>query len=108
VLHHSKNIPDYDNECAGQCPALTSFQLLNNFKMLPRSIWIKEDFIMRTLTANEINAMYRKFEYKYNKIPVEMSRCDAFSSALRDGLISQDEFNYIRTFYGNLWNYTSD
>lgn len=52
--------------------------------------------------------MYRDFEKKYNDVPVQMSRCDAFGYALANGLITREEYEYIRSFYGSLWNYTGD
>ena len=63
---------------------------------------------MRELTSYEIHRLYRDFERKYNKVPVQMSRCDAFGQALADGLITREEYEYIRRFYGSLWNYTGD
>ena len=62
----------------------------------------------RSLTAVDIHRMYRDFEKKYNETPVQMSRCDAFGHALDDGLITREEYEAIRKFYGSLWNYTGD
>jgi len=59
-------------------------------------------------TEYDIHRMYITFERKYNSVPVQMSRCDAFGHALSDGLITQAEYEYIRKFYGSLWNYTGD
>lgn len=62
----------------------------------------------RPLSAYEIHQMYRDFEKKYNDVPVQMSRCDAFGHALNDGLITRDQYEHIKSFYGSLWNYTGD
>ena len=63
---------------------------------------------MRDLSSLDIHRMYQQFERKYNPYPVQMSRCDAFGHALEDGLITREEYEYIRTFYGSLWNYVGD
>ena len=62
----------------------------------------------RKLSAYEIHKLYREFERRYNDVPVQMSRCDAFGHALDDGLITREEYEFIKKFYGSLWNYTGD
>ena len=52
--------------------------------------------------------LYKKFEDKYNPYPVQMSRAEAFRKAKNDGLITDEEYNEARKFYGNLWFYTGD
>ena len=59
-------------------------------------------------TRMEWNELYKKFERMYNPYPVQMSRSEAFCKALDDGLITNEEYNEARKFYGNLWNYTGD
>lgn len=56
----------------------------------------------------DFQRMYQEFEDKYNPYPVQMSRCDAFGHAFRDGLIDSDMLRQAREFYGSLWNYTGD
>ena len=52
--------------------------------------------------------LYEKFERMYNPYPVQMSRAEAFRKAKNDGLITDEEYNEARKFYGNLWFYTGD
>ena len=63
---------------------------------------------MRDFSSTEIHRMYREFERRYNPYPVQMSRCDAFGHALEDQLITREEYEHIRIFYGSLWNYVGD
>ena len=60
------------------------------------------------MTCSEYSEKYREFERKYNPYPVQMSRAEAFSKALRDGLITEEEYRQARTYAGNLWFYTGD
>ena len=59
-------------------------------------------------TRMEWNELYNEFEGIYNPYPVQMSRAEAFDKARNDGLITDEEYNEAREFYGNLWNYTGD
>ena len=59
-------------------------------------------------TKYEWTRLYNEFESKYNPYPVQMSRAEAFGKALKDGLITDEEYNEAREFYGSLWNYTGD
>lgn len=59
-------------------------------------------------TRMEWNKLYNEFEGIYNPYPVQMSRAEAFSKARKDGLITDEEYEEAREFYGNLWNYTGD
>lgn len=52
--------------------------------------------------------LYEKFEGIYNPYNVQMSRAEAFGKAMNDGLITDEDYNEARKFYGNLWNYTGD
>ena len=52
--------------------------------------------------------MYAEFERKYNPYPVDMSRSEAFSKALKDGLIDEETFKEARLYFGSLWNYVGD
>ena len=54
------------------------------------------------------DTMYREFEDKYNKYPVQMSRSKAFLCALNDGLIDKQTYEQAREYYGKLWNYVGD
>lgn len=56
----------------------------------------------------EWNELYNKFEGIYNPYPTQMSRAEAFHKAMDDGLITIEEYEEARKFYGNLWNYTGD
>ncbi len=59
-------------------------------------------------TGIEWNWLYGKFEGIYNPYPVQMSRAEAFGKARNDGLITGEEYNEAREFYGDLWSYTGD
>lgn len=59
-------------------------------------------------TSVEWSKLYNKFEGMYNPYPVQMSRAEAFGKALKDGLITDEEYHEAREFYGTLWNYTGD
>lgn len=54
------------------------------------------------------NQMYWDFEKKYNNLPVDMSRSEAFSKAKADGLIDEKTFMEARQYFGNLWFYVGD
>ncbi len=54
------------------------------------------------------NEMYWEFERKYNKYPVQMSRSEAFTRALNDGLIDEDTWRMAKEYFGSLWNYVGD
>lgn len=56
----------------------------------------------------DFNEMYSIFEAKYNPYPVQMSRCEAFTLALRDGLIDEDTWQMAARHYGELWHYVGD
>ena len=56
----------------------------------------------------DFQKLYHEFEDKYNPYPVQMSRCDAFGHAYRDGLITKEIYDQARDFYGSLWNYVGD
>lgn len=59
-------------------------------------------------TRMEWTKLYNKFEGMYNPYPVQMSRAEAFRKARKDGLITDEEYEEAREFYGNLWYYTGD
>ena len=59
-------------------------------------------------TRMEWNELYNKLEGMYNPYPVQMSRAEAFRKARKDRLITDEEYDEAREFYGNLWNYTGD
>ena len=52
--------------------------------------------------------MYREFDKKYNPYPVQMSRAEAFGKALKDGLITEEDYKNARKHYGELWHYVGD
>lgn len=52
--------------------------------------------------------LYNEFERKYNPYPVQMSRAEAFGLAMKDGLITEEEYKEARIYFGNLWFYTGD
>ena len=56
----------------------------------------------------EWNKLYNKFEGMYNPYPVQMSRAEAFGKAMKDGLITDEEYKEAHEFYGDLWYYTGD
>lgn len=60
------------------------------------------------MTISEYRDKYNEFEKKYNPYPVQMSRAEAFGKALRDGLITEEEYGQAREYAGNLWFYTGD
>lgn len=60
------------------------------------------------MTIVEYIDKYDEFEKKYNPYPVQMSRAEAFGKALRDGLITEEEYKQAREYAGKLWFYTGD
>ena len=60
------------------------------------------------MDKKNFNKMYYDFENKYNKFPVQMSRAEAFSHALKDGLIDEKTYKEAHEYYGNLWFYVGD
>lgn len=60
------------------------------------------------LKKYNISKMYREFEERYNKYPVEMSACTAFGKALADRLITKEVYDLAADYYGKLWNYVGD
>lgn len=58
--------------------------------------------------AKTFNEMYWEFEKKYNPYPVQMSRAEAFGRALKDGLITEEEYNKARAYFKKLWLYVGD
>lgn len=56
----------------------------------------------------DFRSMYLEFERKFNPYPVQMSRCDAFYHAYKEGLITEEVVNKARDYYGNLWFYVGD
>ena len=57
---------------------------------------------------NDFNKMYLEFERMYNPYPVQMSRAEAFSHALDDGLIDKETYQAAHEYYGSLWFYVGD
>ncbi len=57
---------------------------------------------------DNFDAMYEEFERKYNKYPVQMSRCEAFMRAFYDDTITFDTFKAAREYFGPLWHYVGD
>ena len=60
------------------------------------------------MTYREYCDKYDEFERKYNPYPVQMSRSKAFTKALSDNLITEEEYKEARNYAGNLWFYTGD
>ena len=56
----------------------------------------------------DFNKMYYEFENRYNNLPVDMSRSEAFTRAKRDGLIDEETYLKARKYFGNLWFYVGD
>ena len=56
----------------------------------------------------DFNKMYHEFEDKYNRLPVQMSRAEAFGKAKRDGLIDEETYSKAREYFGKLWFYVGD
>lgn len=67
-----------------------------------------EKMIQETIEKTNFTHLYSKFEDKYNPYPVQMSREEAFSRALKDGLIEPIVYDAARRYYKNLWNYVGD
>lgn len=58
-----------------------------------------------TALVDKVNAWCRSNvpeQYSYN------SRATYWGSALRAGIITQEEYDYARTRYANLWDYVGD
>ena len=60
------------------------------------------------MNKEEFSTKYWEFEKRYNPYPVQMSREEAFRNALKDGLITEEDYNQARAYFGNLWNYVGD
>ena len=60
------------------------------------------------MSNTNFTKLYSEFENRYNKYPVQMSRCEAFGRALNDGLIDRDIYDAAQKYYKNLWNYVGD
>lgn len=58
--------------------------------------------------AKDYEKMYWEFEEKYNHYPVQMARYEAFRHAVKDGLITEEDYDNARQYFGKLWNYTGD
>lgn len=56
----------------------------------------------------DYNKLYLEFEKKYNPYPVQMSRAEAFTRAKIDGLITEEEREEARKYFGELWHYVGD
>ncbi len=56
----------------------------------------------------DFREMYREFEKRYNKYPVQMAPFEAFRYAKNDGLITEEEYRAAADYFGNLWHYTGD
>ena len=46
-------------------------------------------------TSREWSELYNKFEGMYNPYPVQMSRAEAFGKAMKDGLITDEEYKKL-------------
>lgn len=61
---------------------------------------------MNNLTAKDVDS---KLEELGGLYPIDYSygsRSSVFGKALSDGLISREDYNVAREYYGSLWNYT--
>ena len=58
--------------------------------------------------AKNWTELYAKFERMYNPYPVQMARYEAFGKALDDGLITKEDYDEARKYYGKLWDYVGD
>lgn len=91
----------------GFVPAGTADDFTSTLKQLYRSV-VEPSTSMPEEKETDYTKLYLAFEQKYNPYPVQMSRCDAFTHALQDGIITESVFNKAREHYGSLWNYTGD
>ena len=60
------------------------------------------------MERKDFSKMYNEFERRYNPYPVQMSRAEAFSKALQDGLIDKETYQQAHDYYGSLWFYVGD
>jgi len=60
------------------------------------------------MERKDFSKMYNEFERKYNPYPVQISRAEAFSKALQDGLIDEETYHQAHDYYGSLWFYVGD
>lgn len=61
-----------------------------------------------TKTSLEWIDLFYKFENMYNHSDSAMSIAEAFGMALKDGLITNEEYDEAREFYGNCWGDAND
>ena len=52
--------------------------------------------------------LYLVFEVVYYPDPVRMAPFSVFGKALDDGLITEEDYDEVRKYYGNLWTYVGD
>ena len=60
------------------------------------------------ISKTNFSLLYRDFEQRFNKYPVQMACYEAFGKALSAGLIDEDTYYAAEKYYGRLWNYTGD
>jgi hypothetical protein len=66
------------------------------------------DIFIQRSSSLEIIAMTSALESLY---PIEAnygSKCSLYNDGLQDGIITTDEFDDARDYYGRLWHYTGD
>ena len=68
-----------------------------------RRTWLED--ISRT---TDFSRLYREFDHKFNKCPIDMTPSSAFGCALSAGLIDEDVYDAAEKHYGRLWNYAGD
>lgn len=57
--------------------------------------------------TNNIDTIYNELESLYPEAGYA-SRATIFRVALNDGIITEDEYDRARSYYGRLWTYTGD
>ena len=63
---------------------------------------IKSDIVKRSLYISTIQSIIEEF------YPIEAaysSRASLFGEAFKDGIVTKEEYDIAKEYYGNLWNY---
>ena len=83
-------------------------KLIGELQKQVEELKTKRQRLDEVIRTTDLSSLYREFEQRYNKYPVQMSCCEAFGRALSEGLIDQDVYDAAFKFYKRLWYYVGD
>lgn len=83
-------------------------KLIGELQKQVEELKTKRQRLDEVIRTTDFSSLYREFEQRYNKYPVQMSCSEAFGRALSEGLIDQDVYDAAFKFYKRLWNYVGD